>query len=409
MAAASQDAFGFIDLFADEDGVVRSQKLVFPAREGTVYSFALQVAARGLRTNIHQRDGRLYFGEQPLPDDQGETLRINYRAGPGFINSVPFHQVLERHRAGDLAFLRRHFHDRMVLIGTDDIQDRHLAPIALQPGRSRTPGVEIHAQAVRTLAQRDYLHSMSDRAVLAISALLIASVAFLAFARGPVAGLSLSAVALLLVLAAGTLALQRNIYLRLMPALFGVPLCYATVFTYRFTIEDKRRRRIQRIFGQYVPNVVVQRIAESVREEGLLEGVRHRITVLFSDIRSFTTLTEQREPEDLVLQLNEYFGEMTEVVLEHGGIVDKFIGDGILALFGAPIPLARDSEAAVGAAVAMLESLKRLNEKWAARGWPALQIGIGINTGEAIVGSIGSRRKREFTALGDTVNVASRI
>src|SRR5262249_4926419 len=140
-----------------------------------------------------------------------------------------------------------------------------------------------------------------------------------------------------------------------------------------------------------------------------LAGEKRELTIFFSDIRSFTTLTEASEPSDVVALLNEYLAAMVEVIFKYDGIVDKFIGDGILAWWGAFTPGQNHALLAAQASLEMQERLKELNAKWAKKGWKTIAIGVGLNTGEVIFGNIGSGKKIEFTVIGDPVNLASRL
>jgi adenylate cyclase len=140
-----------------------------------------------------------------------------------------------------------------------------------------------------------------------------------------------------------------------------------------------------------------------------LGGDKRLVVVLFSDISGFTALSETMRPDDMASLLTEYFTEMVDCVFRHDGTLDKFIGDAVMAQWGAPIGAEDDADKAMAAAIEMMEELAKLNAKWKAEGRPALQIGIGINQGEAFAGNIGSERRLEFTVIGDTVNTASRL
>jgi adenylate cyclase len=173
-------------------------------------------------------------------------------------------------------------------------------------------------------------------------------------------------------------------------------------------VEGKEKRKVAKLFGRYVSrDVYAQLMANPDQAE--LGGKRREMTVLFSDIRGFTTVTERGDPEELVRQLNEYFSRMVEIVFRHKGTVDKFVGDMVMALFSAPLDDPDHADHAVQAAVTMVSELAELNRAWAAKGMVQLDIGIGVNTGDMIAGNIGSSSIMSYTVIGDNVNLGSRL
>jgi class 3 adenylate cyclase len=170
--------------------------------------------------------------------------------------------------------------------------------------------------------------------------------------------------------------------------------------------EEQGRERITRLFGEYVSPEVARKL---VSAQSLSAGEHKEVAVLFSDIRGFTALSEKSKPEELVSRLNAYFDEMVEAIGEHGGVVDKFIGDAVMAVFGGVLPLEKPSDSAVKAALAMRARLVKLNQRWKEQGLAPLENGIGIHCGEVVQGSIGSRGRKDFTVIGDAVNTASRV
>jgi class 3 adenylate cyclase len=161
-------------------------------------------------------------------------------------------------------------------------------------------------------------------------------------------------------------------------------------------------------FGRYVSRQIADTILANP-ERDFWQGERKRATIFFSDIRGFTAMSEKPEPEEVVSRLNEYLGVMVDIVFKYDGTLDKFIGDSIMAVFGAPVSTGNDEERAVRAAIAMQEAARRLEEQWSAQGRAGFKIGIGINTGDVIVGNIGSDQRIEYAAIGDHVNLAARL
>ena len=168
------------------------------------------------------------------------------------------------------------------------------------------------------------------------------------------------------------------------------------------------RRRVRENFERYFTPQLAEHIANAPGEL-VLGGVRQRVTVLFSDIRGFTQIAETLPPDQMADQLNEYFAAMVECIFRHNGALDKFIGDEIMAYWGAPVASSEDADRGLLAALDMQESLRALNSRWSAAGRPTLHAGIGINLGDAFVGNIGSPRRLEYTLIGDTVNIANRL
>jgi len=185
-------------------------------------------------------------------------------------------------------------------------------------------------------------------------------------------------------------------------------LAAIAIKTSRFAEQIQREAMVRSNFERYfAPNVA----AEIAQQQGAVKlgGDRRPVTILFSDIRGFTSMSEHMSPDAIAGLLTDYFTEMVEVVFSHGGTLDKFIGDAIMALWGAPIPHADDPDRAVAAAIGMQRALVALNEKWKEEGKPEIGVGIGINYGDTFAGNIGSHLRLEYTVIGDAVNVASRL
>jgi adenylate cyclase len=172
--------------------------------------------------------------------------------------------------------------------------------------------------------------------------------------------------------------------------------------------ENRERLRVRQAFGRYVHPHVVQQLLER-GDTDVLSPQRQTLTVLFSDIRGFTSMSEDRDPQFVVKLLDEHLDAMAEVVMEAGGTVDKFVGDEVMALFGAPLPMEDHAVRAVRVAQAMCRRQQALSAEWKSRGWPALEIGVGLNTGPMMVGNIGSERMSNYTVIGAAVNLGARL
>jgi adenylate cyclase len=297
------------------------------------------------------------------------------------------------------------FKDKLVFIGTtaSGLFDRYATPF---PGGA--PGVALHAALADNVIANQFMRRASRWADLGVT-VAMAIAAGVSAALLPVVAAAAVTVALL---AALVVWLGREVtagvwIAEVAPATAAVLALFAGV-AWRYFVEDREKRHVRRLFGRYVSKDVVDQL---MADPGLVKlgGQRRTMTVLFSDIRGFTSASEEREPEAVVAQLNEYFGAMVDVLFRHQGTLDKFVGDMVMGLFGAPLADPLHADHAVAAAVEMSTTLAALNARWAAEGKPALAIGIGINTGEMIAGNIGSEAIMSYTVIGDAVNLGARL
>jgi adenylate cyclase len=188
----------------------------------------------------------------------------------------------------------------------------------------------------------------------------------------------------------------------------SLALTYTGCTLYRVLTEQRERAWLKRAFQQYVPHDVVQQIADDPNAL-VFGGERRHLTVLFTDLRDFTTYSEEHEPEEIVEILREYLTAMVDIIFKHGGTVDKFIGDSILGIFGAPIHYPDHAARACQAAFEMAEQLRVLQERWEAEQKTPLRMGIGVSTGEVVVGNLGSEQRFDYTVIGDAVNLGARL
>ena len=299
------------------------------------------------------------------------------------------------------------FKDKIVFVG---LSAAGLLDVFTTPfGSDATmPGIQVHASMADSVLANRFIGLapafVRPGSVLALALAIGLIGAFLPFSgAATIAAFTLAGWTWFTVRAFG-----GGVWINLVQPLAAGAFALFMATAYRYFVEDAEKRKMKRLFGRYVSrDVYAQLVANPELAE--LGGKRREMTVLFSDIRGFTAVTEKGNPEALVAQLNEYFSRMVEIVFHHRGTVDKFVGDMVMALFGAPLDDADHAEHAVQAAIEMVKSLGELNRGWAARGLPQLDIGIGVNSGEMIAGNIGSSAIMSYTVIGDNVNLGSRL
>lgn len=340
-----------------------------------------------------------------LPADDHLLLHWRGRSGASFehVSFADLHQdLLRRERRRPV----EEFRDRIVIIGTaaSALHDLRLTPLG-----SRYPGVEVLATALDNLKNGRYMQRAPDWAAPTLAVLLIAALwlAFLTRRHALGIGVALALVSAAL-LALAWAAVAR---LWLLPVL--VPLAFAWTYyfigaLFEYLREKRARAQAVQLFGRFLDPGVVNRLVERGETVESLSGKHHQISVLFSDIRGFTALSETRPPQEIVELLNRYFSKQVAVVFKHGGTLDKFIGDCIMAFWGAPLADDQHAPRAVACALDMQRALLEFRAELGAAG-ADFDVGIGIHSGAAVVGFIGAEQKLDYTAIGDTVNLASRV
>ena len=298
------------------------------------------------------------------------------------------------------------FKDAIVVVGTTapGLFDLLTVPFA----EGKMPGMQVHASVIDNLLSGRFI-SPAPAWMGFLLSLLCGVAAGAAIVRlGVWPGLASSALLAALLAAATVAAFARGTWLPAVAPSLSLAFAIFGGVSYQYLVEGREKRQVKKLFARYVSkDVFDQLMADPSRAQ--LGGQRREMTVLFSDIRGFTTFSEQGEPEQIVQQLNEYFSRMVHVLFEHRGTLDKFVGDAVMALFGAPVEDPDHAEHAVQAAIAMLRELGELNRGWASEGRPTLAIGVGVNTGEMVAGNIGSETIMSYTVIGDAVNLGSRL
>jgi len=297
------------------------------------------------------------------------------------------------------------FKDRIVVVGASASGTYDVFAV---PFGSAAPGAHIHANVIDALLRSRTIAPAP--AIPTIGGTLLAAL-IIGLTGALVSPLVLAGVAGIVSMAIVWASLRwftGGIWTPLVQPLIAVALVFVGQLSWQYFVEGREKRQVKRLFSRYVPkDVFEQLIADPTR--AALGGKRRSMTVLFSDVRGFTAMSERATPEEVVGQLNEYFSRMVRVLFEHHGTLDKFVGDMVMGLFGAPLDNEDHAEHAVQAALAMTRALEELNSEWKAAGRPVLDIGIGISTGEMVAGNIGSDTIMSYTVIGDTVNLGARL
>ncbi len=407
--------FGFVDLTEDEDGIIR--RIILAENVGRIvlasFPLRLYLAYHGLTIDSVITGRRsIIAGNKIIPLDMG-SLIINFTGVPGTIHMLPMSEVIRN--KNDISFLRRHLEGRIVLIGAYDLMlnDFHNTPyISSKAGLIRGMfGIEIIANALATMLQERYIYQSGTIVSLIITLFFALRGMLLTrkhLSTGVFAVIAIEVIYIALVFM--VFAIGRRQIACILP-LLSLPWSFACCYLYEHYILGKDKIFLSNILKSYLDPRIVEKVIRD-GDIGLLGGLRREITVLFSDIRNFTALSEKiKNPENVVKILNIYLPEMSQLILEREGCVDKFIGDGIMAFWNAPNDVKDHAVKAVQCAIAMQEKMEKINSILENRKLisSALRIGIGIHTGQAIIGNVGSELKNDYTAIGDTVNLASRL
>ena len=412
---------GLADLEPDQDGAIRRYRIAptinLPkemAAGAPRLSFGALMAVRATGQSAAASEWRIGGYGYAAPS----VHNISYTGPQGTIPRVPFYKLLEKNALNDPAIKARR--GKVVVIGGDylGMNDMHSTPYSSSlAGRMGTqvtgmPGPEIQANIVETLLSGRTTGPVPDALRwLLMATVLLAAIAIALRAKWWV-GLAAVAVGSLLALGIGYATFQKFLLFPSAHLQLGLLAGFLLVLGSRLSREERDKARIRNMFEGYVSDDVVNMLLSSGQRLDL-GGQSMHITVLFSDIRNFTTITEKLSAHETVEFLNVYFERVIDVIRAEGGRIDKFIGDAVMAEFGVPYPFTDHPERALRAAAGMRQVAEEfkgwMHQRFPDKNLPEFGVGIGIHTGNAVVGNLGSAKRMEFTAIGDTVNVASRL
>jgi adenylate cyclase len=378
-----ESEFGYVNLQSDFDGVTRSVRTGIHEK---IYPFAFKIYQKSWNENI-------IFKEK--------EYKINFASSPGTFNSINYYDSLY----GDSL---ENLENKIILIGATapDLHDTYFVPTS--EGISMS-GVEIHANIIQNLILDNFLEKQSNSSMILII-FLTSLFGFFLLSRTKIyysAGISILIILIYFYLSAVFFS-KFNYVLDLFFFPLSMLIFTSSGIAINYFEEKKHSSYLTGAFGKYISKDLLKEII-SKKHELTLGGSKRIVTIFFSDIRGFTSISEKLSPEDLVSLINDYLTNMTQIILEHRGTVDKFIGDAVMAFWNAPLIEEDHVELACKSALAQINALEKLQKNWKDKNLPEMKIGIGIHTGEAVIGNIGSEDRFDYTALGDSVNLSSRL
>ena len=403
---------GLVNPILDDDGFWRKtwilqNKMLFEKSEELIPHFSIRILEKYLGLNIQkssldEKNNILYLDKKKIQLANDHNMYINYVGGAKSYKRLSYVQLLKGR------FLERrpdYFKNKIVLIGATayDLHDIFYTPYG------QISGVEINANILDTVLRNRYLRDIPITygyfLIFLISLFSSLVMGRMKLVKGII---SLIVSVIIYFLISLLYFIKIKIFILIIPVLFVMFLVFIVRLIEKYFFEEQMKRKIKGVFTRYVsPQLVEEILKNSDKLE--LGGKRQNATIFFSDIKGFTTLSEKMSPTELVELLNEYFTEMVDIVFKYNGMLDKYIGDALMAVFGVPITNEKDPENAVKMAWEMNEKMAELRERWQKEGKPSFYIRMGICTGEVLVGNIGSSKRMEYATIGDTVNTASRL
>ncbi len=429
-----------VNLFSDTDGVIRRIPLTFrsSSTDGssrTDASMALELAARalGVSLELSADGGTVRIAGYEIPGSEENVMLLNFETGGG---EFPTYSLADLHacaKAGNHTFFEEHLKGKVVILGgVLDVEDRKLTSKRYVTGpeitrskvrcqlpvmedlyderviRNSIPGAYVIATAVNNLLRKDALGELprsSEFLILLVIGIAAGGVGF-RFRPATAAGLGVVAIGAGIILA--TVVFRSGLVLPMIDAVIVTIACLVIVSGYRFGITDREKRAVRRAFSYYLPDFVIERmLAQGASPR--LGGEERDVSVLFSDLAGFTAMSEGMSPEEVVTLMNRYLSAMTKIIEDHGGFVDKYIGDAIVAVFGAPVDDPDHPRHAIEAALASQERLASLQPELGLPPGRELVARIGVNSGSVLIGNIGGEKRFNYTVMGDTVNLAARL
>jgi len=408
MLTGATDASGYFNMIPDKDGVIRSMPLAIQCGKDIYSPLSIQSVWNYLgkpplvvQVSSYGIEG-IRMGNLVIPTDEKGHMLINYLGPEKTFPEYSITDILQ----GKVP--KGTFRDKIVLVGTTAVG---LYDMRNTPFAAVYPGLEVHATVIDNILEKAFIHKPKwTRIFDALAIVLFALIMGILIPRlSAIKGVVLmSGLFVLYIFVTQWLFTHALLWVNMVYPLLGLVLLYTSLTIYRYLTEERERKKIRGAFSHYVSSSVVNEVLKNP-DKLKLGGDMKELTVLFSDIRGFTTISEGLSPEEVHRLINEYLTAMTNIVFKNVGTLDKYMGDAVMAIYGAPVDQPDHAQKACDTALEMMQELKVLNAKWVQEGKPLLDIRIGINTGMMMVGNMGSEQRFEYTVLGDAVNLGSRL
>lgn len=398
---------GNVTISPDEDGIYRGIPLFFQLKQFIIPHFLLGYLIEKGVIKIEQ--DTLYVNETEIPMVDGKLMLRYYRGNNPFkVFSAAeiLKSYLDSNASITPAIQKDFFKGKIVFIGLTAAGLYDLKPTSVS---SISTGVLIHATTLDNILNKSFIRPVNGIFVIAFMLLICFFISYSVLRRySLLINLSLFIISLSIILLITAVLFKNALYMNIIPPVVSLMMSFMISVAYSYAIEGKQRLFLKRTFSQYMD----KRIADYLLENPSLikpGGQNKRLTVFFADIAGFTSISENTSAEKIATMLHRVLNSLTEVIIQNNGVIDKYIGDCVMAFWGAPLETDKDEINACYAAIQCINSLSELNNSFRAEGFPEIAIRIGVHSGDAIAGNIGSDRLFHYTAIGDTVNLASRL
>lgn len=427
-----QPYLGFVSVPVDKDDLVRRAQIAYLTQreiESSVerhhYSANQLIPSLALRAImiangwqdepilVDSQENTLRINQLTIPIQGSGNILVNFYGPPQTFNTIPYREIYnDEDFAVKMAVDSTYFKDKIVLVGTslEELHDLFWTPfIPKNQNVQRMPGVEIHANTLQTILDGSYITKPHLGIFFIYLVFLTFFSSYMTIILGPRKGFFLMIGTLAIInVFSFAIFIEANIWLDLVHPTFAILITFGSNIFYQYVTEEREKRYIRSAFAHYLNPSVVDQVANNPKALSL-GGEKKVLTCMFSDIRGFTTLSESLDPHELTNFLNEYLTAMTDIILARNGTVDKYMGDAIMAFWGAPLPDPDHAYHCCQTCLEQMEKLHQMQTQWRAEGRHIIDIGIGVNTGEMTVGNMGSSQRFDYTILGDAVNLGSRL